>query len=196
MISRVAALCLMTAPAWAGCPDYLSFAKGVTVKLEDGSVLSVRRDAHEVIRADQTNATDHFARYVIGPYGVYPTESTRNGHGAISEYSYARTPPEPVAGMDWTSNVRAVTTLIGAAPEPQRREKVHVTVGDVQRVTIGRCAYQALEIDMGHLGGPNPTVQHFTYFPDLRFGIQTRITYPKDTVKKAAVLALTAQERF
>jgi hypothetical protein len=35
-------------------------------------------------------------------------------------------------------------------------------------------------------------VQHFTYFPKLRFGIQTRITYAADTVKKSAVLAMTA----
>lgn len=193
MMLRVAALCLMVSPAFGECLDYLSLTRGITVKLEDGSVWSVRRGAHETIRADQTNAKDAFARYVIGPYGVYPTESTRNGHGTISEYSYARKPPEPAAGMDWTSNVKAVSTPIGADPEPQRREKVHVTAGATESAKISGCTYKVLEIDMGHIDAPNPTVQHFTYFPDLRFGIQTRITYPSDTVKKAAVLAMTAE---
>ena len=193
MFFRVAALCLMVCPAFADCVDYLSLTRGIAVKLEDGSVWRVRRTAHQVIRLEQTNAEGAYARYVVGPYGVYPTESTRNGHGTISEYTYIRAPGEPVAAMNWTSNVKAVSTPIGAAAEPMRREKVRVTSGAVGTMTISDCAYKVLEIDMGHLDGPNPTVQHFTYFPDLRFGIQTRITYPADTVKKSAVLAIWAQ---
>lgn len=193
MFLRLAVLCVMASPAFGGCVDYLSLAKGVTVTLEDGSVWSVRRDAHEVIRQDQTNAKGTFARYMIGPYGVYPTESTRNGTGSVSEYRFARTPPEPDAGMDWTSNVRASTTPVGESKGESWREKAHVTAGAVDWVKLGACRYKVLEMDLGHLGGPYPTVQHFTYFPDLRFGIQTRITYSKDTVKKAAVLKMVAQ---
>lgn len=193
MIWRVLGLCLMVSPAFGDCLTAADLIRGVRVKLEDGSVWSVRRQAHDVIRIDQTNAKAGYARYVEGPYGVYPTESTRNGQGVISEYSYARTPPKPGAGMDWTSNVRAGSTEIAGAAKPLRREKVHVTAGAAEPVRIGRCTYHVLEIDMGHLGGPHPTVQHFTYFPDLGFGIQTRITYPGDTVRKAAVLALTAE---
>ncbi len=193
VILRVVAVCLTVGPAFGKCVDSVDLTRGIMVKLEDGSVWSVRRAAHDGMRLDQINAAETYARYVVGPFGVYPTESTRNGHGTISEYAYARTPKEPVAGMNWTSNVRAVLTPIGAVAEPERREKVHVTAGAVEAVKIGTCAYNVLEIDMGHLGGPNPTVQHFTYFPDLRFGIQTRITYPADTVKKSAVLSMTAQ---
>ena len=192
MFVRLLALCVMAVPAFAECVDYVSFTKGVTVRLEDGSVWSVHRDAHDVIRIDQKNGTGSYAKYVVGPYGVYQTESTRNGSATVSEYHYIRTPPEPVARMDWTSNVKATTTKIGDTTVDKWREKVHVTAGTTEALKIGACRYTALGVDMGHLGGPYPTVQHFTYFPELRFGIQTRITYPADTVKKAAILSMKA----
>ena len=193
MFVRFALMLMMAAPAAAECVTYQSFTKGVKVTLEDGTIWTARRDAHDVIRIDQTNGKDSFARYVVGPYGVYPTESTRNGAGTISEFTYNRRPVEPITGMDWTSGVRAASTPIGTKPDPVRHEKVHVTAGTLKAVKLGKCRYAAMGVDMGHLGGPHPTVQHFTYFPDLRFGIQTQITYPADTVKKAAVIAMRAQ---
>ncbi|MGV8985511.1 MAG: hypothetical protein ACOH2H_04400 [Cypionkella sp.] len=193
MFLRLALFCAMVSPAAADCVNYMSFTKGVQVTLEDGSVWTARRDAHDVIRIDQTNGKASYARYAVGLYGVYPTESTRNGKGTISEFRYTRKPVEPVVGMDWTSNVKATSTKIGAAPDPMRREKVHVTAGNLRPIKLGKCSYRVMGVDMGHLGGPYPTVQHFAYFPDLRFGIQTQITYPADTVKKAAILAMKAE---
>ena len=192
MMLRVALLWMMAWPAYAGCLVEDSLLKGVQVKLQDGSNWHVQRGAHDMIRADQTNADGNYARYVVARFGVYPAESTRNGQGEMSEYTYQRRLPEPVAGLDWTSNARAVVTPVGGAPNARWREKVHVTVGAPEQAQISGCTYRVLEMDMGHLGGPNPTVQHFTYFPDLRFGIQTRITYPADTVKKSAILAMKA----
>ncbi len=180
-------------PATAECVGYQSFLKGVKVTLEDGSVWTAKRAAHDVIRIDQINGKETYARYAVGPYGVFATESTRNGKGTISEFSYARAVVAPASGMDWTSNVKAVSTKIGSQPDAMRREKVHVTAGTVEMVRLGKCAYNVMGVDMGHLDGPYPTVQHFAYFPDLKFGIQTQITYPADTVKKAAVLAITAE---
>lgn len=193
MFLRLALFCALATPAGAECVTYESFLKGVKVTLQDGSIWTAKRSAHEVIRVDQTNAKGAYARYMIGAYGVYPTESTRNGEATISEFAYSRPPLEPAMGMDWTSNVKADSTKIGGDPAPQRWEKVHVTAGNLRQAQIGKCAYRVMGVDLGHLDGPHPTVQHFAYFPDLRFGIQTQITYPKDTVKKAAVLALKAE---
>ena len=192
MMLRAALLWALASPAFGGCLDAASLLKGVQVRLQDGSNWHVQKGAHDMIRADQTNAEGSYARYIVARFGVYPAESTRNGKGDMSEYAYARTPPEPVAGLDWTSNTRATVTPVGGAPNAKWREKVHVTVGALQQTEISGCTYGVLEMDMGHLGGPNPTVQHFTYFPDLRFGIQTRITYRADTVKKSAILAMSA----
>jgi len=193
MFLRLAALALLALPVQAECVDYLSFTKGVAVKLADGSSWSVHRQAHDVIRIEQTNDTGNYTKYVVAPYGVFQTESTRNGSASVSEYHYIRTLPEPVAGMDWTSNVKATTAKIGDDKGDRWREKVHVTAGEVQALKVGTCRYQAFGVDVGHDGGPYPTVQHFTYFPDLRFGIQTRITYPEATVKKSAIIAMMAE---
>lgn len=192
MMLRAALLWAVASPAFGGCLVAQDLLKGVQVKLQDGSIWHLQRGAHDMIRADQTNAKGSYARYVIARLGVYPVESTRNGQGEMSEYTYIRTPPLPEAGLDWTSNVRAVITPVGGAPNARWREKVHVTVGAQEQAEISGCLYRVLQIDMGHLGSPNPTVQHFTYFPDLRFGIQTRITYPADTVKKSAILSMMA----
>ncbi len=192
MFLRLAILGMMALPVSAECVNTPSFTKGVTVRLKDGSVWSALRQAHDVIRIEEIKSPTEYTKYVVAPYGVYQTESTRNGSAAVTEYHYIRAVPEPKAGMDWTSNVMAATTKIGASAGNSWREKVHVTAGAEQVLEVGTCRYRALGLDIGHLGGPYPTVQHFTYFPDLRFGIQTRITYPASTVKKAAVASMTA----
>jgi hypothetical protein len=85
----------LASPAFGGCLDAASLLKGVQVRLQDGSNWHVQKGAHDMIRADQTNAEGSYARYVVARFGVYPAESTRNGKGDMSEYAYARTPPEP-----------------------------------------------------------------------------------------------------
>jgi hypothetical protein len=107
MLIRLAALCaVLASPLLADCVDFDTVTKGVTVTQADGSIWTVRRGAHDTIRMDQTNAAGVYAKYAEGPYGVYPTETTRNGIGGTAEYTFAKAPPEPGIGMGWTSTYK------------------------------------------------------------------------------------------
>jgi hypothetical protein len=192
MFLRLAAVCAaLASPALADCVSFDDFAKGVTVKQADGSVWTARRGAHEVIRLDQTNAKGVYAKYVEGAYGVYPAETTRNGIGTTAEYRYARTQPEPALGMDWTSNVRANDIPAhDLSRQDWQRGKARVTAGDLRQVTIGGCDYQVMAVDMAMDVRGRTTVLHYAYFPDLRFGTQTRITYQDGGREEAGIVAM------
>lgn len=193
MLLRLALVCLaFTAPAaTADCVSFDSFSKGVHVKLEDGSTWIARRSAHEVIRIDQTNHDGAYAQYAIGPYGVFVTEGTRNGIGTISENEYVRRVPEPSVGMDWTSVVKSTgTSLATHSTYPVKRGKVHVTAGDLRVVQLNGCKYRVMGVDIAYSADLGGMVQHFAYFPDLRFGLQTKVTYKDGSTDSAGITGM------
>lgn len=192
MLIRVAALCaLLASPVWADCVTFDSVTKGVTVTHADGSVWTVRRGARNAIRMDQTNATGVYAKYIEGPYGVYPTESTRNGIGGTAEYTYAKAPPEPGIGMGWTSNIKVNDIPhYDTARQDWRRGKARVTASDLREVTLSGCSYQVMGVDVAMTVEDRVTVFHYAYFPDLRFGTQTRVIYDGGTKVEAGIVAM------
>ena len=193
---RFAVLCValgLARPVWADCVTFDSVAKGFTVKQADGSIWTVRRGARNGIRMDQTNAEGVYAKYVEGPYGIYPTESTRNGIGGTAEYVYAKAPPEPSLTMDWTSNYKVNDIpYYDTSRQDWRKGKAHVTAADLREVTISGCPYRVMGVDVAKTANGRTTVVHCAYFPDLRFGTQTRITYDGGTVEEAGIVAMAA----
>lgn len=192
MLIRLAALfAALASPVWADCVTFDSVAKGITVSQADGSVWTVRRGARDGIRMDQTNATGVYAKYVVGPYGVYPTESTRNRIGGTTEYAFAKAPPEPVIGMEWSSNykVNDIPHYDGSRQDWQRG-RARVTASDLREVTISGCPYRVMGVDVALAADDRVTVVHYAYFPDLRFGTQTRITYDGGTREEAGIVGM------
>ncbi len=193
MFLRLAALCLaLSAPAaLADCVGYDSFVKGVEVKLQDGSKWIARRSAHEVIRIDKTNHDGAYAQYAIGPYGVFVTEGTRNGIGTTTELAYSKTPPQPFVGMDWTSTVKN-TTISEATHStyPAKRGKVHVTANNLREVKLNGCTYKVMGVDIAYSADLGGMVQHFAYFPDIRFGLQTKVTYKDGSTDSAGITGM------
>jgi hypothetical protein len=194
MFFRLAALCAVFAsPVWADCVSFNTFTKGVTVTQADGSIWTVRRGAHEVIRMDQTNATGVYAKYEVGTYGIYETEGTRNGIGTTTENTYAKTPQEPNIGMEWVSNFKTNSIpYYDKSRQDWRRGKVRVTASDLREVKISGCAHRVMGVDVAETVAERTTVVHFLYFPDLRFGTQTRITYQDGRKEEAGVSGMVA----
>ena len=194
MLIRLAALCaVLASPLWADCVDFDTVTKGVTVTQADGSIWTVRRGAHDTIRMDQTNAAGVYAKYAEGPYGVYPTETTRNGIGGTAEYTYAKAPPEPGIGMDWTSTYKVKDIPhYDTTRQDWRRGKARLTSADLREVKISGCSYRVMGVDVAMSANDRVTVVHYAYFPDLRFGTQTRITYDDGDKVEAGIVALAA----
>ena len=191
---KFATLCaalVFASPVWAECVTFKSITKGITVTHADGSIWTVRRGARNNIRMDQTNATGVYAKYVEGPYGVYPTESTRNSIGSTAEYTYAKAPPEPSITMDWTSNFKVNhIPARDKSREDWRKGKARVTAADLREVTISGCPYRVMGVDVALASDDRVTVFHYAYFPDLRFGTQTRITYDGGDKVEAGIVAM------
>jgi len=189
---RLAVLCAaLASPVWADCVTFDSVAKGVTVPQADGSIWTVRRGARDSIRMDQTNAKGVYAKYVEGPDGVYPTESTRNGIGSTAEYAYAKAPPEPSLTMGWTSNFKINDIPhYDTSRQDWRKGKARVTAADLREVTISGCPYRVMGVDVVLMANDRTTVVHYAYFPDLRFGTQTRITFDGGSAEEAGIVAM------
>jgi hypothetical protein len=191
---RFAVVCAalsLASPLWADCVTFKSVTKGITVTQADGSIWTVRRGARNGIRMDQTNADGIYAKYFEGPYGIFPTESTRNSIGSTAEYVYAKPPPEPSLTMNWTSNYKINNiSHYDKSRQDWRRGKVHVTAADLREVTISGCPYRVMGVDVAETADGRTTVLHYAYFPDLRFGTQTRITSNGGTVEEAGIVAM------
>ena len=184
---------VLAGPVSAGCVSFDTFTQGVTVKQADGSIWTVRRGAHDVIRMDRTNPEGVYAKYEVAAYGVYELEGTRNGIGPTTENTFAKAPPQPFAGMDWTSNFK--TNSIPHYDKSRQdwySGKVRVTADDLREVKISGCKYKVMGVDVARHVNDRTTVVHYLYFPDLRFGTQTRITYQDGTKAETGVTSLTA----
>jgi hypothetical protein len=191
---KFATLCaalVFASPVWAECVTIKSITKGISVNHADGSIWTVRRGARNNIRMDQTNATGVYAKYVEGPYGVYPTETTRNSIGSTAEYSYAKAPPEPSITMDWTSNYKVNhIPARDKSREDWRKGKARVTAADLREVTISGCQYRVMGVDVALASDDRVTVFHYAYFPDRWLGTQHRITYDGGDKVEGVIVAM------
>lgn len=169
------ALCLAS-PAAADCIPFKAMKKGIEVTLQDGSRWIARIGARDSVRIDQTNHDGAFAQFAVGPFGVFPTESSRNSIGSISIIDYAKTPPQPHSTLDWASNARLTYDSQNGASDVVERVKVRATGSNFRTATISGCEYQVLNIDLAITTRRGTYTLRHAYFPELRFGIQTRLT--------------------
>lgn len=176
MLRLTLALLLLAAPAWADCIPFKAMKKGIEVQLQDGARWLVKIGAGDVVRMDKTNHTGAYAQYVEAPFGTYPTESTRNGIGVISVYDFAKVPPEPRDGLYWTSNARQTWLSQAGTRDVTIRVKVTATGSAPRTVTISGCDYRAVTLDLAITSDRGTFTLRHACFPELRFGIQTRLT--------------------
>ena len=60
----------------------------------------------------------------------------------------------------------------------------------LREVTISGCPYRVMGVDVAIMSDDRVTVFHYAYFPDLRFGTQTRITYDGGDKVEAGIVAM------
>jgi hypothetical protein len=90
--------------------------------------------------------------------------------------------------MDWSSNYKVNwIPYYDKSRQDWRAGKMRVTAGDLRDVKIGGCPYRVMAVDVAETANDRTTVVHFAYFPDLRFGTQTRITYDDGRKKEVGI---------
>ncbi len=190
MLRLALALILLAAPAAADCIPFKAMKKGIEVTLQDGSRWIARIGARDVVRIDQTNHDGAFAQFAEGPFGVFPTQTSRNSIGSITLLDYAKAPPQPHSTLDWTANARLTHDSQNGASDVEERVKVRATGGNFRQATVSGCDYQVLNIDLAITTKRGTYTLHHAYFPELRFGIQTRLTSSSGKETKAGIVAM------
>ena len=101
--------------------------------------------------------------------------------------------PDPYDWMDVTRNLKKNSTPhFDESRQNWRSGEVHVTAGDLREVNIAGCTPRVIGVDVAETVDARTTVVHFLYFPDLRFGTRTRITFQDGRKVAAGVSSLTA----
>jgi hypothetical protein len=192
MLRLILVLALLATPAAADCIPFKAMKKGIEVTLQDGSRWLARIGARDVVRIDQTNHDGAFAQFAEGPFGVFPTQSSRNSIGSISIIDYAKAPPQPHSTLNWTANARLTYDSQNGASDVTQKVKVQATGSNFRTAKVSGCDYQVLNIDLAITTKSGTYTLRHAYFPELRFGIQTRLTSVTGEETKTGITAMRA----
>ena len=191
MSLRALFLALTLAPAaHAGCLDFTSIEKGVAFARADGHKgLARTRDGGIFIdyALNTGTAWSDTRRTQLGIYertwSWSPTDEYYVGGapGAYYEYKRSGKQPEPRPGTTWSTNLRIDETndngTEAGAQTDTTRLKVSYSFLNAQEVTLSGCKYTAIPVE---LRGPSAKlIRRWMYFPDLGFGLETRMTDPE-----------------
>ena len=191
MIPRLFALLLLTLPnlAQARCVTADDLATGIAFKRQDGrSGLALAKGKTVDINYNANPTTAWRDKRVTdrGIYeltrGSYPSdeEIVGAGPGGYFEYRLSGKPPVPKAGSSWKTTVTTKTTSdAGTEAGPQvQRGKMTATYSfqAVTEATLSGCTYRIQPVEATFLAENTHTTKRWIYFPDLGFGLETRVT--------------------
>lgn len=198
------ALCLgLALPAHAECVTADSLARGVSFKREDGR--------SGVIRAEGKAFSIDYASNSKGPWldqrtsrlGIYDTEWHFNptedyivggGPGGDFSFKFAGKPPVPKADTAWSTTVSERKSLeagLQSGPEITRTTyKVSYSFMATKTAKLSGCTYTIQPVEARFTNKDTDLTRRFIYFPDLGFGLETRVIDRKG--KASRELGLTA----
>jgi hypothetical protein len=191
MYLRALFLALTLAPAaQAECLTFTSIEKGVAFTRADGHKgLARTKDGGIYIdyALNTGTAWGDTRRTQIGifekTWNWSPTDEYYVGGspGAFYEYKRSGKQPEPRPGTTWATTLRIEETnddgTEAGAVTGTTRVKVTYSFLDAQEVKLSGCKYTAIPVE---LRGPGAKlIRRWMYFPDLGFGLETRMTDPE-----------------
>ena len=201
------AFCLAIAlPAHADCVTPDSLAKGVTFKREDGRS-GVIRAAGKMFEIDYaSNSKGPWRDQRLSRLGIYdsewhsnPTEAYIVGGGPGGDFSYkfSGKPPLPKADTTWATTVSERKSLeagLQSGPVITRSSyKVTYSFLPTKAAKLSGCSYTIQPIEAHFTNKDTDLTRRFIYFPDLGFGLETRVIDRKgDTSRELGLTALKA----
>ena len=191
MFLRTLALALLLSPmAQAACLDATSIPKGVVFTRADGrsGIARASGGGIEINYAAKENFpwADHrqtTAGIFENAWTYAPTEEwiVGGGPGGTFEYRRSGKDPEPTPGTTWSTTIRLTFSHDNGTeygPDITRsRTKATYSFLDAQEVTLSGCKYTAIPVELRGTGAK--LVRRWMYFPDLGFGLETRMTDPE-----------------
>lgn len=200
--------CLSTAlPAAAACVTADTLATGVAFTRADGMGGLAVRDGADVLIEYRYTAPKGNRDERAGRFGIYETNTIsegkrRNGtalelrgrHETVTRLSPAG--KEPVPGQTFKMRWREITkACIGSECEQIWRSWGTVTYRFLtsQTVRISGCAYEVIPVEATFFGTVPLYTTRWLYFPELGFGLETRVTdHMMETDMKLGLTSMTA----
>jgi hypothetical protein len=193
MILRPLALIalLLSAPAaHAACLDAASISKGVAFTRADGrpGVAQAKGGGIEIDYAagsDTAWTDERSTRLGIyeNTWSYMPADDyyVGGGPGGYWEYRRGGKDAAPVPGSTWSTTLRSTLTReTGTEYGPEvTRSRIKATYSflDAQSVTLSGCKYTAIPVELR--GADAKLIRRWMYFPDLGFGLETRMASPE-----------------
>lgn len=186
---RALALLLLTASPAAACVTAADLADGIAFKRQDGRSGWAQADGAGVSIDYASDPDNDWSDYRKTRLGIYeslwswsPSDEAVMGQGPGAGYSYklAGKPPAPAAGMAWASKVKVTETTDDGSENGQQSQsytlKVSYTAQAAKTVRLSGCSYTILPIEAHFTGDHTDLTRRWVYFPDLGFGLETRVT--------------------
>lgn len=184
-------LTLATLPglASARCVKPEDLATGIAFKRQDGRTGLATASGKEVSIDYATNAKGAWTDRRKALRGIYETEwnSTPTedyyvggGPGGLFTYRLAGKPPVPKAGATWATRIKVTLSVDnGTEHGPEvTRSAVEATYSfqPVSEAKLSGCTYRIQPVEAVFLGKDSHATHRWIYFPDLGFGLETRVT--------------------
>lgn len=183
------ALCFgLALPAHAECVTPESLAKGVAFKREDGHT-GIIRAAGKMFEIDYaSNSNGIWRDKRLSRLGIYDTEwqSTPTndnyvggGPGGDFSFRFSGKPPLPQAGTTWSTTVSERKSLeagLQSGPVISRTSyKVTYSFMAAKTAKLSGCSYTIQPVEATFTNKNTDLTRRFIYFPDLGFGLETRV---------------------
>jgi len=189
--------------AAARCVTAQDLATGITFKRQDGRSGTAVADGPTIkvnYAAGSKTAWEDDRQTRMGIYELTwswtPTDEYYVGGGPGGDFSYKLSgkPPLPKPGTSWKTRISVLQTQdIGIESGPIKTRysyDVIYSFQDTAQAKLSGCSYTILPVEATFTGSGTHFTRRWIYFPDLGFGLETRMT--DHTTGQDRKLGLTA----
>ncbi len=193
------------APAFADCVTKDDLARGVAFKRQDGraGLIKAKGKTFEINYAVGSKTAWLDERDAV--MGIYetawaytPTDDhyVGGGPGGLYAYKFVKKPPVPAEGTAWQSKIKVTETQDNGTEFGPEVSKTSIAVvysfQPIKEAQLSGCPYRIMPVEATFTGENTHLTQRWIYFPDLGFGLETRVTvHNSGDDRKLGLTALT-----
>ena len=191
--------------AQARCVTAADLASGIAFTRQDGHTGLIKGDGDAVAIDYAANSKTAWTDQRSALMGIYetgwtwvPTDDYYVGGGPGGGYRFklGGTPPLPAAGTTWTTRIKVQEahddgTESGGSVQ-RYTLKASYSYQPVKDATLSGCSYKIMPVEATFTGSNTDLTRRWIYFPDLGFGLETRVTnHLTGEERKLGLTALT-----
>lgn len=201
-------LSLLPAHVWAECVTAKDLSKGIVFKRQDGRTGIVSGQGADIAVNYAATSKTAWTDQRTTKLGIYelswsyiPTDDyyVGGGPGGSWTYKFSGKPPVPVAGDSWKTRISVASHEDNGSEYGEKtvRSAVDATYRflEVSTANLSGCTYRIAPVEADFSARGVSRTQRWIYFPDLGFGLETRVTdHQSGEDLKLGLTALTVKK--